>query len=198
MASKRWVGLSDALEDLLNEEYYGDYTSDIDDQPNDELPHSDSSDSEQYYDTEADILARTTTAQASTPNNSTTATTSSSQPTTSSTLSKVRPDNACVTPAAKQSSATKSFCCTPNAIAEFVEDTGNVDTLHVELTQKMSVDCGCDKKTCWQQFTFDEVYSHVLTMRDMATNEKEAYIMGELMASRQPVDSVRHARKKQR
>lgn len=95
-----------------------------------------------------------------------------------------------------ESNIQKTFCCTPKAIDEFAPDPGDIHTLRVELEQNMSGDCGCHKKTCWKQFSCNEVHSHILTLRDMEKNEKEAYIMGKLQASQHPVNSVTHARKK--
>lgn len=171
MSSKRWMGMPEALEDLLNEEYYGESDGESDFEQgvrvDTELPQPDY---EAEYDQEAEILTRIAS----------TAHTTANQTVRESNLHKT------------------SFCCTPKAIAEFAEDPGDVDTLRVELEQHMSGDCGCDKKTCWKQFSFNEVYSHILTMRDMEKNEKDAYIMGKLPASRQPLESVTHARKKQK
>ena len=215
MASSRWFGLDAALENLLNEEYFNESETESDE---DGIQQGEDDDrQEQEYDNEADILARVNS------NDNNPAQQQQQHPLVinhgggGDGVASVQATSASTNAATEGSSATsvfestdnngtlikknalqKSFCCTADAVASFAEDAGNIDTLRTTLQHQMAGDCGCATKTCWQQFSLDEVYSHILTMRDMSKGEKEAYIMGKLQASRHPIDTVQHARKKRK
>lgn len=162
MAAKRWIGLSDVLESVLNDEYFAD--SDDDSIANEDLGPELNLDIE--YDTECDIENRT--AQ----------------------VSKESAHQLPTGPAATSLSFATAAASSSQPVSQ------DEDEVFAQLRQVMHQVC-CPKK-CWDNFSINEVYSHVLSMRELEKSEKEMFIMGKLSLCSNPDDSTKHARKKRK
>lgn len=167
--NKQWLGLDDALEGLLNEEYYSECES----EDETSLPGSDLEvekiDDTQSDREEADILNRISAGNILTAANQ--------QPTAAS------------------KKPVYSTSCSADNIANFIPED-NSDELKTKLTAEMLIEC-CPEK-CWESFTLSDIYTHILSLRELQKSEREMYIMGKLTVCSSDPDSTQHARKKRK
>ena len=70
--------------------------------------------------------------------------------------------------------------------------TPDSDPLHAKLTSKIDSTCSCSSN-CLSQFTVAEVYSFILSLREMTKTEKDMLILGKLHVLSRNESSVHHA-----